>query len=240
MKKVIIIGATSGIGEAIAQQFAIQKYTLGLTGRRYDKLQSLQNNLPTQVYIAEMDVQQTTAARQQFHDLIQEMGGVDIVIINAGVGVISTQWDKELDILMTNVVGFIAIANAAFSYFQREAGGQGQIVGISSVAAERGGATVPVYNASKACISSYMEGLRLRAKQKKLNISVTDIRPGFVETPMTEQNDFMFWVASPEKAAKQIITATQHRKKVAYITKRWRLVAWLLHLLPDSIAARTS
>ena len=103
------------------------------------------------------------------------MGGLDLIVINAGIGDIGTHWEKEDATIRVNVHGFTAIANIAYYYFSQNGGGH--LVGISSVAAERGSGLVPVYNASKAFISSYMQGLRYRSAQKKLDITVTDIRP---------------------------------------------------------------
>lgn len=234
--KIIIIGSTSGIGKALAKELAQSGHELGLTGRRTPLLEVLQKALSTTVHIQTMDVAETEQARQQFQDLVDAMGGVDCVIINAGIGEITTKWTKEKAIIDVNARGFVAIANAAFYHFLQE--GKGHIVGISSIAAIRGSGQFPVYAATKAFISSYMEGLQYRAFQKKKDITITDIRPGFVTTPMTEQNDFMFWVSSAEKAARQIHQAIKRKKKVAYITKRWWLIAFALDLLPDFIVKR--
>ncbi len=238
MPKAIIIGATSGIGEALAKKMAQEGYELGLTGRRVEKLAVLQKALSTSVHIQKMDVTLFDEARQQLLDLIQKMDGVDVVVVNAGIGWVTTKWENEQAIINTNVTGFVAIANAAFHYFKTQPKGKGHIVGISSVAAVRGGGQIPSYHASKAFISSYMEGLRYKALKKGWDIAITDIRPGFVETPMTEQNDVMFWVATVDKAAQQILNATKRKSKTAYITKRWRLAAWLMRILPDAVYSK--
>lgn len=236
--KAIIIGATSGIGEALALEMAKQGYELGLTGRRTDNLNAIQQQLQNtaKTHIQTMDVTNFDQAQTDFMSLVTQMGGVDVVVINAGIGSFSTKWEAELSIINTNVAGFCAIAHIAFTYFAQQK--KGHIVGISSVAAVRGGAQMPAYNASKAFISNYMQGLRQKSLRKNLNIAVTDIRPGFVKTPMTEQNRFMFWVASAQKAAAQIAQAIKNKRKVAYITRRWLLVAWILQLLPDKMMAK--
>ena len=235
--KAIIIGASSGIGAALAKIMAESGYELGLTARRTEKLESLAAQLPTKSYLQTMDVTNTEAARAAFLELIEQMNGIDVVIINAGVGEITTRWEKEHNIINTNVTGFAAIANAAFYYFQSQQQ-KGHIVGISSLAALRGGSRIPSYHASKAFISSYMQGLRYRAVRKKLDIAITDIRPGFVKTEMTEKNDFMIWAATADKAATQIFSAIKRRKKIAYITKRWDLVAFIMKILPDFIYSK--
>jgi short-subunit dehydrogenase len=116
--------------------------------------------------------------------------------------------------------------------------GGGHIVGISSVAAFRGNDTAHAYSASKAFISNYMEGLRKKAVKRKIPLAVTDVRPGFVDTEMIEEIKGLFWVSTQEKTARQIFSAIRRRKKRAYITRRWRLVGWLLRWAPDWIFYR--
>lgn len=235
--KAIIIGATSGIGEALAEILAKEGYELGITGRRTEKLQAIKDRLTTKTYIQTMDVTNLEQSRADFLALADQMGGVDLVIVNAGVGWTTNKWAKEATIVATNISGCHAIFNAAFHYFSQKGGGH--IVGISSIASQRGSGLSPAYSASKAFMSTYLEGLRFRSVRKKLNIAITDIRPGFVKTPMTEQNSKMFWVAPVNKAAKQIYHAIKAKKKVAYITKRWAIVAQLMKRIPDFFIQKT-
>lgn len=129
-------------------------------------------------------------------------------------------------------MGFVKIAAFSFNYFRKQ--GHGQLAVISSVAALRGNSFTPAYSASKAYVSNYAEGLNIKARKLHLDIIVTDIRPGFVNTKMAKGNG-QFWVASVTKAARQIIAAIAAKKRVAYITKRWWLVAFLLKRLPFGI-----
>lgn len=122
------------------------------------------------------------------------------------------------------------MANVAFKYFTKQ--GFGHIVGLSSLAAIRGASGSPAYNASKAYISNYLQGLRQKASQEGLKILITDIKPGFVDTPMA-QGRSLFWVAPVPKAAMQIYNVIAAKKTHAYITKRWRIIAWLLKIIPD-------
>jgi short-subunit dehydrogenase len=165
-------------------------------------------------------------------ELIREMGGVDVIVISAGIGFINPDlnWEQEEETIDVNVSGFAAMANVAFEHFHSR--GSGQIVGISSIAAIRGSGDSPAYNASKAFVSNYLEGLRQKASKLKIPIVVTDIQPGLVDTAMAK-GDGLFWVAPPEIAAKQIFRAIRNKKKHAYITKRWRVIAWLLRVMPD-------
>lgn len=238
MKKAIIIGATSGIGEALAKELIQQNYFVGLTGRRVERLQSFHDQFPNQSGFCAMDVSKTEEAIAQLNYLIKKIGGLDLIVVNAGVGRINRDcdWQPDLTMIEVNVLGFTAMADTAFQYFMQQR--FGHLVGISSIAALRGNGGSPVYSASKAFVSNYLAGLRYSAFKKRLPILVTDIQPGFVDTPMTQGQAGMFWVAAPEKAACQIVQAIQTKRKHAYITRRWRLFAWLMKYLPDSIFMR--
>ncbi len=241
MKKAIVIGATSGIGRALALVLARQGYAVGITGRRTqllsELLSELQAELPGQFHSREMDVARIDSAMTGLDELITEMGGVDLVVINAGRGAIkpTPEWQNEKRTIDVNVTGFAALANVAFRHFTERR--RGHLVGISSIAAVCGGGGHPAYNASKAFMSNYLQGLRHVVKRSGMPITVTDIQPGFVDTAMA-QGDDLFWVAPVEKAATQIYTAIRKKKKHAYITRRWALVAWLLRILPEWILFR--
>jgi short-subunit dehydrogenase len=123
------------------------------------------------------------------------------------------------------------------SFLGHRARGAGHLVGISSIAALRGNRYAPAYNASKAFVSNYLEGVRHRFNKMKLPIAVTDAQPGFVDTPMAKAPR-RFWVASPQTAARQIVAAIRTRKHHVYITRRWRLVAWLMRIVPDVLYSK--
>jgi short-subunit dehydrogenase len=126
-------------------------------------------------------------------------------------------------------MGFVKIASFSFNYFRKQR--HGQLAVISSVAALRGNSFAPAYSASKAYVSNYAEGLNIKARKLKVDIVVTDIRPGFVKTSMAK-GEGQFWVAPVEKAARQIRTAIAAKKRVAYITKRWWLIAAIMKRVP--------
>lgn len=237
MKKAIIIGASSGIGKELAKVLSQNEYAVGLTGRRFELLTELKSQLSTQTFVKAMDVSQTDEAIQQLTELIAEMNGVDLVIVNAGVGFINSEfeWRKEKTTLEINVVGFAAMTNAAVKHFLER--GSGHLVGISSIAAIRGAGDAPAYNASKAFVSNYLEGLQQKFTKLNLPIVVTDVKPGFVDTAMA-QGEGLFWVATPEKAAQQIFDTIKAQKNHAYITKRWRSIGWLLKVMPSYIYNR--
>ncbi len=139
---------------------------------------------------------------------------------------------KTIDV---NVSGFAAMANVAMKHFLSK--GSGHLVGISSIAAIRGDDSAPAYNASKAFVPNYLIGLRKKISKARLPIVITDVRPGFVDTAMA-QGDGLFWVAPPQKAAQQIFAAIEKKKKHVYVTKRWKLIGWMMKIVPDFIYNR--
>lgn len=236
MKKVIIVGASSGIGKELAKIFSQNGYHVGLTSRRKEELEKVQKELSEKCDYIVMDVAQTHDSKEQLKSLIQTMEGVDIIVLNAGVGWSYPTPQEEIQTLQINAVGFVALFLEATAYFKSKGGGQ--IVGVSSIASLRGSHLASAYSASKALISNYMEGMRIKFFKEKNNIVVTDIRPGFVATPMTEKNKGMFWVATAEKAAQQIFDAIRSKKEVVYITHRWGLIALIYKWLPQFLIKR--
>jgi short-subunit dehydrogenase len=237
MKKAILIGASSGIGRALAKVLVREGYVVGLAARRVPLLLELQQELGYRALVKFMDVADVPRAMADLNNWLEELGNVDLVVLNAGMGHTNPElrWDWEDETIRVNVHGIAALANVAMRHFiQRRTG---HLVGISSVAGVRANSRAPAYCASKAFLSSYLDSLRYRAWRLGLPIAVTDVRPGFVDTAMG-QSPQRFWVASPELAAEQIYTAIRRRKRRAYITRRWILVAWLMRLLPDWLYRR--
>ena len=230
MKKAIIIGASTGIGRETAIQLAEQGYEVGICARRLELLEELQSEMPGKSYIMPMDITNTEEAREKLESLINIMCGVDMIILNAGIGIPNADWKGEQKIIYTNVIGFTSLANFSFEYFRKA--GKGCLAGVSSIAGLRGGSVSPAYCASKAFVSNYMEGLRCKAAKENLDITVTDIIPGFVDTPMTEKQTRTFWSASAKEAAGQLISAVVSGKAKGYVTKRWALVAALMKVMP--------
>lgn len=236
MKRIIIIGASSGIGKELAIRYAEKGNYVGITGRRHSLLQEIKERFPHNIVTACFDV---TGADNQHHvqQMIDALGGLDLFIYNSGFGEPSQNLNltTELETTKTNVHGGVELTAYAFNYFVKT--GKGQIALTSSVAALRGNSWAPAYSASKAFLSNYAEGLNIKSRKLKKEIVVTDIRPGFVDTNMAKGNG-RFWVASPQKAAVQIIGAIERKKRVAYITKRWWLVAQLMKRIPFALYRR--
>lgn len=237
MKKAIVIGASSGIGRELSRVLANRGYVLGLAARRLQMLKELRDELPHGAVIKQIDITDPNTAMNALSELIREMGGLDLIVLSSGTGDINKDlvWGLEEKCITTNILGFAAIVNVAMKHFLQKQ--SGHLVGISSVAALRGGKDAPAYNASKAFISNYLEGLRQKITESKCAITITDIKPGFVDTQMAK-GEKLFWVASTEKAAEQIYQAIVKKKSHVYVTKRWRLVGWLIKALPETLYNR--
>jgi short-subunit dehydrogenase len=237
MKKAIVIGASSGIGRELAGILSKNGYVVGVMARRIHLLNELRTETNNELLVKGIDVADAETAMQTLANFIKEMGGADLIVISAGTGEINDglNWQLENETIRTNVTGFAALANVAIHHFMEK--GSGHLVGISSIAALRGGRESPAYNASKAFESNYMEGLRQKITRLRLPITVTDIKPGFVKTAMAK-GEGIFWAAPANKAAMQTYNAIKRKSSCAYITRRWRFIAWLLKAIPGRVYER--
>lgn len=232
-KKAIVIGTSTGVGRALAQKLSQEGYAVGLTGRSLEKLQALQKELSGESHVRQLDIRNPRQAVHELNNLIMLMHGMDLLIMNAGVLFPNQElvWVKEEETIQVNALGFSAVAVAAVNYFTTQ--NSGCFVGISSFACLRGSGRSPAYNASKAFMSNYMEGLR--QKLSRTPIKVIDIRPGFIDTQMICGRKGLFEVISAEKAARDILKAIQKGKRIAYIPSWWGIIAWFFKRLPESL-----
>jgi len=233
MKKAIITGATSGIGHELAVQLAKNGYKVGLIGRRTERLEQLAEEIGENAYYRTCDVTDHETAAIMYQGLIDEMGGMDIMILNAGVGIdtLLPKWDSDYKTIEVNVTAFVHGAHFAFNHFRLKR--KGHIVGMSSIASHLASGRAAAYTASKHFISNYMTGLRQKINKLELDIVISDIRPGYVVSEMTENNKSMFWVSTTKKAVHQIVKAIEKKKKRAYVTKRWALIAFVAMFTPQ-------
>jgi short-subunit dehydrogenase len=228
----IIVGASSGIGEALARSLAGSGWRVGLAARRLDRLQALAAELGGGARAQRIDLRQADEARLALASLIDDLGAVDLIVLSSGFGEPNPDmaWAPERETIDVNALGFAAMAQMAMTHFLDR--GQGHLVGISSVAKLRGHGDAPSYAATKAFVSTYLDGLRDLAKRRGASkVVVTEACPGFVATAMMKAPS-AFWVASPEAAAESILRAVRRRAKHAYVTPRWGLIGLLLRLMP--------
>jgi short-subunit dehydrogenase len=230
-KKAIVVGASSGMGRELVKILIKNRYNVGITGRREHLLKELMAAYPGRIFYKAFDIRDLSKTTSSINELIRSLGGLDLLVLCSGVGFLNEELDSEPEFqtIYTNITAFTDIMTFTFRYFQRHP--PGHLVGLTSIAAIRGNQSAPAYNASKAYQSNYLEGLRLKSKKEKLEITVTDIRPGFVATDMAK-GEKLFWAASPEKAAVQIFRAIRRKRKIAYVTKRWGILAMLLKIAP--------
>ena len=236
MNRAIIIGATSGIGKELAMLLVRDGFKVGITGRREILLNELHSLYPDQFTKKSFDISSADNSIE-LSGLVRQLGGLDLLILSSGTGDLNEELDFEIEkkTILTNVIGFTEIIDWSYQYFQEQK--YGHIVAISSIAGIKGGRNAPSYNATKAYQINYLEGIRQKAHKQKLSIYVTDIRPGFVDTDMAK-GEGKFWVASKGKAAQQIYSLIKRKKPVGYITKRWKIFALMLKILPTWIHKR--
>lgn len=230
MKNAIVIGASSGIGRETAKLLLKSGYKVGVTGRRINLLNELQQEFGQICVAKEMDITHFESTISILSVLVQELGGLDLLVLSSGTGEINRELNFNIEqaTCQTNVMGFTNIADWTMNYFIAQQ--SGHLVVISSIAGLRGNKDAPAYNATKAYQINYTEAMRQKVHSLKLPITITDIRPGFVDTDMAK-GDGKFWVSTVGKAGEQIIKAINAKRKVVYVTKRWRLIAIILHLL---------
>lgn len=236
MKRAIIIGATSGIGQEVAKLLIQQGWRIGIAGRREDALKQMQTIAPTQIEMEKLDVTQENATIH-LHQLIEKLGGMDLFFLSSGIGY--QNWDLnpevELSTARTNVEGFIRMVSAVFSYFKENRGGH--IAVISSIAGTKGLGIAPAYSATKRFQNTYIDALAQLSKMQHLNILFTDIRPGFVATDLLKNGKYPMLMQA-DRVAQQIIKALNKKKRVVVIDVRYRILVFFWRMIPRWIWER--
>lgn len=227
---VLIVGATSGIGLALAEEYLAAGHRVVLTGRRVELLGELCQRYASAAVAIRHDV--TDTAMNVIAELAAPIGDLDLVILSAGWGHRNPELDFETEkkTIALNVLGFTKFVQDIYKYYLAK-NLSGRLAVITSIASLRGSRFAPAYAASKAYQTNMIEGLRALARKQNVDLAFTDIRPGFVRTAMGSGPN-LFWVSPPEKAARQIVAALRRGKDVVYVTRRWALIAGLLRLLP--------
>ena len=175
-----------------------------------------------------------------FQTILRDFGRIDVVVYASGampaVGPSEFNFEKSKAIVDVNVLGAMAWLDQAAALFERS--GSGHIVGIASVAGDRGRVLNPVYNASKAALSTYLEALRNRLTRK--GVHVLTVKPGFVDTDMLKNAKRTFWVSSPDQVAADVWAAIRSRKQEIYTPARWGLMMFIVRNIPSFIFRRLS
>lgn len=243
-QRAVVVGASSGIGAAIVRKLVNEGYLVAALARSSAELEKLcadlNTNGETRAIAYTHDVTETASIPALFQKLVTELGGIDALVYCAGVmpKVEINEFDlaKDLAMLATNLAGGVAWLGQAGAFFQGLR--SGQIVGISSVAADRGRVLNPAYNASKAGLDTYLEALRNRLSRHGVN--VLTVKPGFVDTEMLKGSPRTFGVMSPDQCADGIWKAMQARKQLVYIPWWWRFIMLAARNVPSFIFRRLS
>jgi len=225
------------MGRAIARTYAARGHRVGVCARRVDRLDELKAEYPTNIVTCALDVTAADAATD-FRRFVNETGGVDTVIYCAGCGWNNPGLDPDLDMrtVHTNVDGFTAILDAAFDIFATQGPAtesRGHIAALTSIAGTRGIGISATYSASKRYQWTYLEALAQLAKVRDIAVDITDIRPGFVDTPLLDTSTHRYpMLMSVDKATAAIVHAIDRRRHVAVINRRWALVTALWRRIP--------
>lgn len=231
MKRIVIAGATSGLGLETARLCLAAGWRVGAAGRNAEALQKLKAQAPEQVETAEIDITHDDAP-QRLAELVDRLGGMDIYFHASGIGKrnLELQPDIELATLRTNGEGFVRMVTAAFGWFRTHGGGH--IAVISSVAGTRGLGSAPAYSATKRMQNTYIDALAQLSRMERLGIRFTDIRPGFVATPLLAGDDYPL-LMQPEPVARRIFRALVQRQRRVVIDRRYALLVFLWRLIPQ-------
>jgi decaprenylphospho-beta-D-erythro-pentofuranosid-2-ulose 2-reductase len=241
--RAIIVGASSGIGAALARRLAKAGYHLALLARRGDRLDALCEEINRtkgeQLATAYThDVTETASIPGLFKQILADLGGLDLIIYSAGVvfptGMRHYEFDKDWLVTEVNYLGALAWLDQAAAYFHTRKAGQ--IVGISSVAGERGRVGTPAYNASKAALTSLLESMRNRLTRR--GVHVLTVKAGYVRTDMIARIKDPLFAIPVEQAAEEIYKAICARKQVIYTARIWRLVMLGVRNIPSIIFRR--
>jgi short-subunit dehydrogenase len=242
-RRAVLIGASRGIGAALARKLAREGYTLALLARGEELLETLCAEInrecgETRAIYYVHDVTDHQSVPELLKRILIDLGGLDLFIYNSGIslppGLKHFDAEKDRQTTEVNYLGALAWLNPVAALFQSAKAGQ--IVGISSVAGDRGRVGNPAYNASKAALTCYLEALRNRLT--RYGVNVITIKPGYVETDLLKDAKQTFWAISAERAAAEIWRAIRNRKQTVYVPARWGLLMLILRHIPSVIFRR--
>ena len=252
MKRAIIIGATSGIGQEVAKNLLREGWQIGIAGRRQLALEDFQRIAPEQIKIQSLDVTQADAAEklnmhhskntllgaEKLNTLIRKLGGMDLFLLSSGIGFQNPELDIdiELNTARTNVEGFTRMVDTAFDYFKQHGGGH--LAVISSIAGTKGLGIAPAYSATKRFQNAYIDALEQLSHLQKLNIRFTDIRPGFVATALLGDGKHYPMLMKADKVGQAITRALNRKRRTVIIDGRYRVLVFFWRLIPRQLWKR--
>lgn len=231
MKKAIIIGATSGIGQEVAKCLLLDGWQIGVAGRRQSALENLQRAAPDQIQIQTLDVTQEDAG-EKLNMLIDKVGGMDLFLLSSGIGFQNTNLNMEVELntAYTNVEGFIRMVDTAFIYFRKSGGGH--LAVINSIAGTKGLGVAPAYSATKRFQNTYIDALEQLSYLQKLNIRFTDIRPGFVATDLLNDGKHYPLLMDAAKVGRHIAWSLERKQRIVVIDWRYRILVFFWKMIP--------
>lgn len=232
------MGASSGIGLELAEMLASRGVRIGIAARHTEILRELKSKYPECVEYMSIDITHRDAPLR-LNELITKTGGMDIYVHISGILDENSTLDpqREVEVVNTNACGFARMLSAAYSYF-RDNGLPGQIAAVTSVAGTKGMGRMAAYSASKAFDSSYITALEQLARSENVDVTFTDIRPGWVRTPLLNDDDHYIMEMEVENVARHILKAIVKGRRVAVIDWRWRLLTSAWRLIPDALWVR--
>ncbi len=233
-KRAIVIGASSGMGREVARLLARDGWTVGAAARRGDKLAELKAEHPDRITTATIDVTSEDAPAK-LTELIEAIGGMELYFHASGSGHQNPGLDPaiELDTVELNAKGFTRMVDAAFGHMAGHGGGH--IAVISSIAGTKGLGSAPSYSATKAFQATYIEALEQLARIRRLPITFTDIRPGFVDTALLAGPDRYPMLMRPGRVAESILRALTRRRHVRIIDWRYRVLVFFWRMIPRGL-----
>lgn len=222
---ILIIGATSGIGNSLYSHYISCGNHVAIMGRRKNILDEICAANPAYTLAFPVDISNINSFNNAFEEVVKSFQNIDLAILCAGIGELNEPLDikQELATLPTNVIGWTNAVDTLYNHFEKN--GKGHLVTITSVGGLQPTPIAPSYSASKAFQINYTKSLQ--AKARKTAITITEIRPGLVDTRMAKGNG-LFWVMPLEKVSKQIIRAIDTKKKLCIVTKRWRILNYIV------------
>lgn len=240
---ILITGASSGIGEALAREYARRGFGLALLARRAANLETLRPELERlgakRVVVRALDVKDATAIAPALEACATELGRIDVVIANAGVGHTFRSGEGRIDLIRETIdvdlTGACLTADAAIALFRRQGGGQ--LVGITSVARYRGLPRLAVYSACKEGLHRYLQGVRMECAHE--GITVTELAPGYIDTPMNRDTASRPFLIDVDTGAR--LMADMIERRVSYSTVPrwpWTLLGRLMQVLPTALLRR--